>query len=166
MEGTIYSPEDRYSALSSWWERYQTIFSSWYSNMPMEQQKQLLLKASPDMPTKSPLTKSSVADAVIQSTDMLLPELNLDAFLSNNGKILLLFLSRRLVAQDLCFHADVLLLHGQLKRGLMPSFCSDHLNEMDTPFVDPLDTDENIRSLSPQTSPEAREQVNNFNSLS
>ena len=99
------SPEDRYQALSDWWKRYQTLFSNWYLNISMEKQKQVLLKASPDMPVNSPLTKSqSSSTAVIQPTDMILPELNLDAFLSSNGKVLLLFLSKRLVSPDLGFH--------------------------------------------------------------
>ena len=131
------STEDKYIALNGWWSRYKDLFSTWYLNLSIESQKQILLKASPDMPVKSPLTKSESGTS-IQPTDMLLPELNFDALLSNNGKIFLLFLSKRLTPDDMCFQADVLLLHSQQKKGIMPSFSNNNLANMDTPFIDPL----------------------------
>ena len=49
-----------------------------------------------------------------------------------------------------------------MKRGIMPSFSNNNLDKIDTPFIDPLDAEENIRSLNTETSSEFRTEVDSF----
>jgi hypothetical protein len=110
------------------------------------------------MPERTPGSREAAGDK-LKATDMILPEISQEALLSSGGKLLTLFFARRLTAQDYCFRGDILLLYQQFKEGRMPLFSNNNLAELDTPFVDPLDDDENIRSLSKETSEEGRAQI-------
>ena len=153
--------EDKYAALFSWWERHKNTFSSWYLGLSIEAQKSALLNACPDMPIKSAVAQYDETPHSVDAkpTNLLLPELNQEAFLASNGKILILFMARRLSAADYCFVQDVALLYSQFKRKIMPLFSQGKLVNIDTPFVDPLDQEERVQALSPQTSQSTRDEV-------
>lgn len=151
--------EDKYVALSGFWTRYNSEFSTWYLGLSFDEQRAMVTKASPDMPERSASARHS-AGLAISPSDLLVPEINLEALLAAKGKILILFLSRRLSSSDLCFQSDVLLLNDQFNRGIMPLFSNQaNISLLDTPFVDPMDLEENIRSMSHDASEETRQQV-------
>ena len=89
------------------------------------------------------------------------PELAEEALCAAGGKVLILFFTRRLVAPDLCFHADMKLLKDLRAVGALPSFSDPSLplSQMDTPFVDPFEREENIRSLGPNTTAATRAEI-------
>jgi len=92
-------------------------------------------------------------------TDVILPELSQEALLSSGGQVLILLLTRRLVAQDLYFSNDVIALNKIFDEGRLPSLSRGSLDHLDTPFVDPVDADESVRSLGPGVSEEGRRDV-------
>ena len=147
--------EDRHAALQLWWERNSSTMSDWFTALSTESQIGYLRKASPDMPTQTAASRE-LAGEKINASDVLLPELTLDGLLGADGKLLPLFFSRRCQQQDRCYFADIQLLNAMFARGAMPLFSNGVLKDMDTPFVDPADTEENIRSLNTDTSSESR----------
>ena len=128
------SSEDKFTALAAWWNRYKVEFINWWTSFANEQRTSILKAASPDIPQKSGGVRSA-ENSIIMPTDLLLPEISLDAFLAADGKLLLLFISRRLEADDLGFKGDLVLLNDQFKRGIMPSFSNNNLKDFDTPFI-------------------------------
>lgn len=99
---------------------------------------------------------NETATPTFRPTDLLLPELNEESLLALQGKILLLLLSRRLQTPDLCYGSDVKLLNDQLRSGVLPPLSNGQLDHIDTPFVDPMDEQENIRSFGPDMTAETR----------
>lgn len=150
------TPEDKLLALSQWWQRHCKVFTTWYLSLSSEKQRELLLKAVPDMPE----TSVHERQGQVQATDLILPEFSLDGMLSTNGRIFILFMTRRMVGSDLCMQEDIRLLNDLYANKKLPSFSNNALEQMDTAFVDPLDSEENIRSLSATTSAETREVIN------
>ena len=128
------SSEDKFTALAAWWNRYKTEFINWWTKQTNEQRITALKSASPDIPLKSGGARSA-ENSIIMPTDLLLPEISLEAFLAADGKLLLLFISRRLEAVDLGFKGDLVLLNDQFRRGIMPSFSNNNFKDMDTPFI-------------------------------
>jgi len=154
----------------------------------VELQRHILLVASPDMPVSPQAGKAASSpsasatsssstpdsnDSGIKSpaamfgsdgpheslTSIILPELSQDGLLASGGQLLILLLARRLVAQDLYFSNDVQALTRIFDEGRLPSLSRNALSSMDTPFVDPMDEDENVRSLGPDVSAESREAI-------
>lgn len=152
----------KYLALSSWWDRHNKSFSTWYLTLPAAVQEALLLNACPDMPRSTPGSREMLGIPLV-ATDMLLPELSLEALMTGGGKLLVLLLARRLVTTDGCLTADIKLLEECYKRGHLPVCYTPEtvelLNGLDTPFVDPTDVNESIKSLTPLTSPAVREEL-------
>lgn len=154
------SSEDKYLALTQWWQRHNKIFNEWFLSLSTESQAIVLLKGSPDLPLKSSSIRSK--DAVggpLKPTDLILPELSQEALLAAGGKILVLLLTRRLQPADTCFRQDVLFLHQVKKDFGLPDFSNGNLSKFELPFVDPLDPDESIRSMASEATPEQRAQV-------
>lgn len=170
---TEVDPETQQIVLGQWWARHNRQFSLWWLSLGKESkdlQRYILLSAVPDMPL-SPAEQSDIATnpSDLSSkypprslTDILLPELTQDGLLASGGQLLILLLARRLVAQDLYFYNDVMALKRLHDRGLLPSLSRNKLDDLDTPFVDPMDTEERVCCLSADTSPEYREQVKNL----
>lgn len=125
---------------------------------------------------------SSLAHSVapsVKPTDIILPELNLDGLLASSGRIFVLFITRRLTSKDLLFHDDILFLNALFAEQKLPSFSNNSLESMDTPFIgtkitaivccnislsklmliDPIDPEENLRSLSNLTPEATRKQI-------
>ena len=152
------STEDRHIALQLWWERNNEMMSKWFSSLKKEDQILCLRKASPDIPTQAAGSRESAGEK-LNASDVLLPELTIDGLLGANGKLLSLFFSRRCQQADRCYFADLQLLTAMFARGSMPLFSQNALTDMDTPFVDPADPNENVCSLSPETSQEYRSKV-------
>lgn len=149
------TPEDKLSALQQWWQRHCKSFSEWYLSIDYIHQKEIILSVCPDIPEMSSFSREGVA----KPTDVLLPEFSLEGLLNSNGRLLILFLTRRLTPLDLCWREDVKLLDDLRARHILPSFSRGELSRLDTPFVDPLDPEENIRSLCDSTSSEKRESI-------
>lgn len=148
------SPEDKYTALVQYWERHNKLFNVWWLNLSSNDQKEVLLKACPDIP----LVPNN-NDNNVKFTDIILPELTLQGFLTGNGKLLSLFLARRLVTKDNCYSFDVNLLKEMHMNDKLPSISGNQLNGIDTPFIDPTDINENIQSLGKETSDEKRLEI-------
>lgn len=147
--------EDKYTALAVWWERHCKAFSEWYLSLTTDQQKELIMKAVPDMPEKSYHEKLSLG-LPIMPTDIILPEFSLDGMLSVNGRLFCLFMTRRLASSDQCSQEDLKIIKDLHSRRELPSFSHQALESMDTPFIDPMDPDESIRSLGPTSGTETR----------
>lgn len=105
---------------------------------------------------KSEIATESAALNQFKPTDLLLPELNEESMIALQGKILLLLLGRRLQTPDLCYRADINLLNGQLQKGVLPQLSNGQLDHINTPFVDPMDEEENVRSFGPELTAETR----------
>ena len=173
--------EEKYAALTSWWERYKDKFTAWYMNLSLDEQRSILRKASPDMTIKSPKSRAestlatnsinanSNSTSIINNetdnhetvnpfrpTDLLLPELSEESMLACQGKLLLLLLGRRLQSPDLCYQTDIKLLNGQFHKSVLPMLSNVQLDHIDTPFVDPMDEQENVRSFGPEMTSEIR----------
>jgi hypothetical protein len=144
--------EDKFCALQQWWQRHCKSFSEWFLNIESSQQREIILSACPDMPEISAFAR----ETSLTATDVLLPEFSLEGMLASNGRLLVLFLTRRLTPPDLCWKEDIKLLDDLRSRGSLPSFSRGQLSQFDTPFVDPMDPSESISSLSADTSGEKR----------
>jgi hypothetical protein len=150
------SPEDKYTALVQYWDRHNKLFNIWWLNLNSNNQKQILLKAIPDIP-ENPNNSSN--DINVKFTDIILPELTLQGLLTGNGKLLSLFLARRLVTKDNCYAFDVNLLKELHMNDKLPSISGNQLDGVDTPFIDPTDINENIQALGKETSDEKRLEI-------
>jgi hypothetical protein len=142
-----------YLALSAYWIRNETSITNWWlTTLNDETRRNVLLQTVPDMP----LNPNKDATKV---TDRILPELTLSVLLACDGKLLILFVKRRFSTEDCGFQGDAVQLTKMFTDGDLPNLGGEKLDQMDLPFVDPCDPDENIRSLSKNTSPEARLQI-------
>jgi hypothetical protein len=139
--------------LSAYWQRNESSFTSWWlSLLNDDTRRNALLQTVPDMP----LGPNKDATKV---TDRILPELTQSGLLACDGKLLILFIRRRFSTEDCGFQGDAMQLTKMFTDGDLPNLGGEKLDQMDLPFIDPCDPEENIRSLSKSTSPEARLQI-------
>jgi len=138
-------------AISAYWNRNETSFSNWWLSLNDDARRNILIQIVPDMPL-NPNQDNKV-------TDRILPELTQSGLLACEGKLLLLFIKRRFSTEDSGFQGDIIALTKMFTDGQLPNIGGLQLDQLDLPFVDPCDPDENIRSLSKNTSPEARLKV-------
>lgn len=145
--GTIHS-EIQYVGLNHWWARHNKVFSEWFLLLSSDEQKDVILACCPDIP----LTLQSQSSNSIKPSDKILPELNLESLLSLQGKLLILFITRRCVSTDYCYLFDLKLLKDLEKLKILPNFCSNDVinnNIYDTPFINPLDRNDTIQCIPP-----------------
>lgn len=152
------SVEDKMVALQQWWERHGASFSDWFSGLSAPEQLAALVSASPDMPAQS-ASERERRGQTLSASDLLLPELCTEGLLTSGGRLLVLLVARRCKSPDLCYSQDVLFLNTLRRQGLLPSLSNKAFEGMDSPFVDPLDPEENVRSLGPGTSTGTRQMV-------
>jgi hypothetical protein len=152
------STEDRHVALQLWWDRNGSSMSKWFESLTKDEQIIQLRKASPDIPTQIAGTRE-LEGQKLNASDVLLPELTIDGLLGVNGKLLSLFFMRRCQQADRCYFADLQLLNAMFRRDAMPLFSQGALDQMDTPFVDPADREENVRTLNASTPQDNRAAV-------
>jgi len=139
--------EDRFVALSQWWKRHCKLFSLWYLSLGEDQQKELILKYCLDIPLTSKFSRESNGEK-LQATDFILPEFSLEGMLSSQGKVMVLFLTRRLTSEHLCMQDDLVLLNNLFDLRKLPSFSNHAFDGLNTPFIDPADPAENICTLA------------------
>eukprot|EP01039_Chlorochromonas_danica_P007212 gene7212-7978_t len=147
--------ETKLAVLSQWWQRHCQAFSLWFLALSDAQREEVVLRACPDLPRQSPFTREAAGE-VLRPTDIILPEFSQEGMFASQGRIFILFVTRRLSSRDRCMADDVKLLSDLFGKGHLPSFSNHALDSMDTPFVDPVDPEENIRSLSAATTAESR----------
>lgn len=150
--------EQKLTALAQWWVRHCKDFSLWYLSQTTEEQRKLLLKIVPDLPPLSAFSRESEGSALLPS-DVILPEFSQEGMLASNGRVFILFMTRRLSATDLCLSEDIRMLRNLAQRKQLPSFSNNAFVDLDTPFVDPLDPEERIKSLTSETPNETREEI-------
>ena len=153
MTSAIHS--EKHDILVPWWIQHCKNFSLQYLMKSEEERKQTLLKCLPDMPEQAAGTRERMGGTVT-ATDMLLPELFLEGLQAGNGRCLILLLARRLASPDTGFENDIKLLNSLYRRCSMPLFSNGAFNNMDTPFIQLGDPDENIKCLDSNCSPETR----------
>lgn len=155
--------EDKYIAMAEWWKRHCKSFSEWFLALSGDKQKELLLKACPDMPITSVHSRmKDVKDdsaVEIQTTDIILPELALEPLLKCNGRIFIIFMTRRCVSETRCQLDDSVFLTDLFEKGQLPSFSQGAFAKLDTPFVDPCDPEENVQCLSATATEDIRSQL-------
>lgn len=154
---------DRHSGCIAWWQRHNKSFSLWFLGLDREAQRSVLLKCCPDMPELTPASRELYTGIALTASDMLIPELTQEALLSNNGKLLLLLITRRLISPDHCLCADAKFLNSKYAAGVLPVFpeVEERFKGIDTPFIDPMDRREAVNCLDPTTTtPGVRENVN------
>ena len=152
-EGNEDETELLFSTLSAYWQRNESAFTNWWlSVLNDDARRSTLLQTVPDMPL------GPNKDA-IKVTDRILPELTQSGLLACDGKLLILFIRRRFSTEDCGFQGDAMQLTKMFTDGDLPNLGGEKLDQMDLPFIDPCDPEENIRSLSKSTSPEARLQI-------
>ena len=151
--------EDETSAIMAWWQRNCKPFSEWFLKLSDDERLELLHRGCPDLPKLNARARQAAGET-LKATDMLLPELTEDALTASGGKICILFMTRR--CTSVCIDADLKLLYDLEYRKQLPVFDvgqKKQLENIDTPFIDPSDPEENIRSLSAETSKETRQEV-------
>jgi hypothetical protein len=151
--------EDETIAMSGWWKRNCKPFSEWFLAQTVDDRVNLLKKGCPDLPKITAKTRESNGET-LTATDMLLPELTEDALMASNGRLCILFVTRRMVDGGLCIGSDIKLLQNLHNTKQLPLFSlGEQIDKMDTPFIDPTDPDENIRTLGPETTLAMRNEV-------
>eukprot|EP01031_Cornospumella_fuschlensis_P031376 gene31376-37924_t len=150
--------ETKFSVLKQWWQRHCQSFSLWYLSLTDEQRREKLLVAVPDLPEKSPFARESLGER-LSPTDLIIPEFSQDGMLASQGRIFILFVTRRLTSSDSSQGDDLKLLKDLYDKGILPDFSNGALRNLDTPFVDPVEPEENIRSLGPDTSQAMRDTI-------
>ncbi|RYH29989.1 hypothetical protein EON65_06625 [archaeon] len=150
--------ETKFSVLKQWWGRHCQSFSLWYLSLNEDQRRNKLLAAIPDLPEKSPFARESSGQR-LSPTDLILPEFSQDGMLASHGRLFVLFMTRRLTSSDVSQGDDLKLLKDLYDMRNLPDFSNGTLRNLDTPFVDPVEPEENIRSLGPETSPAMRDTI-------
>ena len=135
--------DTEFLVLQQWWSRNLKPFSDWFLKEP--NQAALLKKACPDCPKISAATRAKAGEK-LHATDLILPEISEDALLAAGGKVTILFCTRRLGSKPIdVYRNDIRLLNDLYKTGKLPTFGSqEKLADLDTPFIDPSDPDENV----------------------
>ena len=73
-------------ALQAWWVRHCKVFSTWWLTAAEATRVEILRNACPDMPAVNSSTRASNGEALVP-TDVLLPELSLDALTATGGNL-------------------------------------------------------------------------------
>lgn len=150
---------DKYNILINWWRERCQSFSLFYLFKTKEQRKDFILKCLPDIPLEAPATRERNGE-IINSTDLIVPELFLEGLDAGDGRCLILFITRRLASPDTGLENDLNLLKSLYQKGVMPTFSNGSLDSLRLPFVDTLDPTETIQSLNNEVSKEIFDQAN------
>ena len=152
--------EDETTAIRSWWNRNCKPFSEWFLKLDVDDRLALIRKSCPDIPKLNAQARQAAGET-LKATDVLLPELTEDALMRAGGRISLLFITRR--CTSICIDVDLKLLRQLENRKNLPIFSmgnsADVIAKLDTPFVDPSDAEEQVRSLNAETTKETRDEV-------
>ena len=133
-------------ALAIWWRDACKDFSLYFLTKSTQEQRALLITCCPAMP-EVPAHIREERGEELTATDMILPELQLEGLLSKDGRGLIMMMLKRLASADVGLEADIALLRMLHANGQMPVFSNGALAKYNTPFVDPLDPEYNIRAL-------------------
>ncbi len=120
----------------------------------MKGQILLLRNASPDIPERSRVLSSATNGnhELLQPSDYLLPELNLDDLLLDQGRGLIRLLYTRISKESETYQKDLVYLKCLKRKQLLPNFSGNALALLNTPFVDPQDPELNVQSISSDAS--------------
>ena len=133
--------EDDIAAMHAWWSRNYKVFSEWFGMLEDSARLTLIHKGCPDIPKLNAQAREKSGES-LKATDVLLPELTEDALMAANGKICVLFLTRR--CTNNCVGSDLKLLYNLEIRKQLPRFnlgnSTAELDKVDTPFIDPSGT--------------------------
>lgn len=148
--------DTEFLVLQQWWSRNLKPFADWFLLIE-EQQAALIQKACPDCPKVSAATRAKAGQR-LSATDLILPEFSEDALLAAGGKVTILFCTRRLGSKPSdVYKNDIRLLNDLYKAGKLPAFGNQKiLEDLDTPFIDPSDPEENVCAVANE---EQRENV-------
>ena len=157
-------------ALRDWWHRHSKLFSEWWLlRTSAEEQLAILRGVCPDMPKVNSATRAASASAgnspqeELKASDTLLPEIAEDALMAAGGKLACLLITRRLASSDLGFTSDLKFLNNLRDAGALPSLDqSGQLAQLQFPFVDPNDPEENIRVAKPSNKEETDALLDDF----
>jgi hypothetical protein len=148
------APEESPAAyLTRFWRANASAFMRWFLSLPYAGQVSLLRNASPDMPLSY-----DPKEPRPQATQLLTPELTLNALLEENGKVLLRLMNARATKADQCSRHDLLYLVSLRANGTMPTFSGDTFKHVSLAFIDLADPEHIVQSLLPSASPEALEE--------
>jgi len=151
--------EDETAVMATWWSRNCKPWSEWFLSLSAEDRLALLKKGCPDIPQVTSATRAQRGEQLL-ATDMLLPEIAEDALMASGGRLCALFVTRRLVTAGLCVPSDLKMLLDLAKIKQLPLFdIGKSVKAMDTPFIDPMDPEENVQCLNASTSADTRKQV-------
>jgi len=151
--------EDETAVMATWWSRNCKPWSEWFLSLSAEERLALLKKGCPDIPSVTSATRAQRGERLL-ATDMLLPEIAEDALMASGGRLCALFITRRMATAGLCVQSDLRLLLDLAKIKQLPLFnIGQSVKAMDTPFIDPMDPDENVQCLNSATSAASRKQV-------
>lgn len=138
--------------LQQFWMEQNKPFCTWFLLKTPEDRLQVLKKAMPDMPEKGPS-----AGAKLQPSDVLLPELTQAGMTAGDGKLFVLFMTRRVVEN--AFLNDIARLKQLHAKKALPMFSNAKLDHLGIAFVDPNDPEEKVLGLPKDASSEAMESV-------
>ena len=160
-------------ALREWWHRHCKIFSEWWLvKATADEQLAILRGVCPDMPKVNSATRAAAASTgaspheELKASDTLLPEIAEDALMAAGGKLVVLLITRRLASPDCSFASDLKFLNNLKNSGALPTLDqSGQLAQLQFPFVDPGDKDENIRVAKPSNKEEIDALLDDFANL-
>lgn len=157
-------------ASKQWWSRHCKEFSLWFLSLTSDIQVEIITSICPDIGIRKSLLENPSSAKI---TNLLVPELILEDLLSCDGKILILFITRRCTSKDGNWNQDLQVISGLSDAQMLPSVSTiassneneslvaifRNLSDLDSPFVDPYDSEENIQCLSADTSEDTRKQL-------
>lgn len=108
-------------ALQAWWQRHTALFSTHWLQAPAERRLAILRSSAPDMPATNSATRAlTTLPEDLAPTDLILPEIAVDALTASGGRLLIMFMTRRLAPVDLAFEADMKFLKDLQAAGRLP----------------------------------------------
>ncbi|KAH7474461.1 hypothetical protein PRNP1_013808 [Phytophthora ramorum] len=151
------SEESPAAYLTRFWRANASAFMRWFLALPHAGQVSLLRNASPDIPVAY-----DPKDPRPQATQLLTPELTLNALLEENGKVLLRLMNARATKGDQCSRHDLLYLVSLRANATMPTFSGETFKHVSLAFIDLADPEHNVQSLLRSASPEVIEEKKNL----
>ncbi|CAH0475903.1 unnamed protein product [Peronospora belbahrii] len=139
--------------VTRFWRANASAFMHWFLALPYAGQVSLVRNAAPDIPVSYDLKATQP-----QATQLLTPELTLEALLGENGKVLLRLMNARATKADQCSRHDLVYLTSLRAAGTMPTFSGETFAHVSLAFIDLADPEHNVQSLLPSASLEIVEE--------
>eukprot|EP00041_Stephanoeca_diplocostata_P005087 m.56132 g.56132 ORF g.56132 m.56132 type:complete len:196 (-) comp15566_c0_seq1:48-635(-) len=127
--------------LRQFWTEHSKPFSTWFLLKLPEDRLDLIKKCGPDLPQERPQDGDE-----LKPTDVLLPELTIHGMTACDGKLFILFITRRVM--ESAYANDMKMLRQLHDKKAMPILSNGQFDHLKLAFVDPCDPEENVLGLA------------------